>query len=35
MNKEFNELYKKYGFDNPNKSRDDLSEDEERNFIND
>jgi hypothetical protein len=35
MEKEFNELYKKYGFDNPNKSRDDLSEYEERNFIND
>lgn len=35
MEKEFNELYKKYGFDNPNKSRDDLSEDEERNFVND
>lgn len=35
MGKEFNELYKKYGLDNPYKSRDDLSEDEERNFIND
>lgn len=35
MQKEFVELYKKYGFDNPNKSRDDLLEDEERNFVND
>ena len=35
MEKAFNELYKKYGFNNPNKSRDDLSEDEERNFIKD
>lgn len=35
MEKEFNELYKKYRFDNLNKSRDDLSEYEERNFIND
>ncbi len=35
MQKEFVELHKKYGFDNPNKSRDDLLEDEERNFVND
>lgn len=35
MQKEFVELYKKYGFDNSNKSRDDLLEDEERNFVND
>ena len=35
MQKEFVELHKKNGFDNPNKSRDDLSEDEERNFVND
>lgn len=27
--------YKKYGFDNPNKSRNDLSEVEERNWVND
>ena len=35
MQKEFIELYKKYGFDNPNKSRSDLSEDEERQFVKD
>lgn len=35
MENEFVELYKKYGFDNPNKSRDDLSEAEERNLVND
>ena len=35
MEREFVELYKKYGFDNPNKSRDDLSEAEERNWVND
>ena len=35
MKNEFVELYKKYGFDNPNKSRDDLSEAEERNWVND
>lgn len=35
MEREFVELYKKYGFDNPNKSREDLSEIEERNFVND
>lgn len=35
MEKEFVELYKKYGFDNPTKSRDDLSDAEERNWVND
>ena len=42
MQKEFEELYKKYGLANPNKSmsnlslnRRGLSEDTERNFVND
>lgn len=35
MQKEFIELYKKYGFDNPNKSRDDLSKNDERQFVKD
>ena len=30
----FKELHQKYGFNNPTKTRDDLSEDEERNFVN-
>lgn len=35
MEKEFVELHRRYGFDNPNKTRDDLSEAEERNWVND
>lgn len=35
MKKEFEELYKKYGLNNSNKTRDDLTEDEDRNFVND
>ena len=34
MRKEFKELHKRYGFDNPNKTRDDLLEDEDRKFVN-
>ena len=35
MQKEFKELYQKYGLDNPNKTREDLCEDDERNYVND
>lgn len=35
MQKEFLELYKRYGFDTQNKSRLDLSETEERQFVKD
>ena len=31
----FNDLYKSYGFNSLNKTRDDLSKDEERSFVND
>lgn len=35
MKKEFEELHKKYGFNNSNKTRDDLTEDEDHSFVND
>lgn len=35
MYKNFKELHKAYGFDNPYITRDDLTESEERNFVND
>ena len=35
MYKNFKELHKVYGFDNPYTTRDDLTENEERNFVND
>lgn len=35
MYENFKELHKAYGFDNPYRTRDNLTENEERNFVND